>query len=956
MTKKPPAPTASRTGLRTRLRVYAAIGLAVVAAWLYYTVNAVLAIYDVALAIERSTGLRQRVVDAQAGLRDSEDALDRYLTSGQGYDLSRHRAARTATRAALGAIRQRPLTEGARGSFDRATATEDLYSRNADRAIDAWTPDTPAEARTIRDDEVRPAAERLRDFLADLEARFGRSESIAEERLSGARDAAATAIGILAVLILTGIFWFLSDVGRRIVAPLSAAGRALEELSSGRTPPRLVEQANDETGRLAEQVNRLASLFGERARELEERDIESSVNAILTVAATVNDLKGFGSATMQKIVEVAGAAAGVLYLPSTAGAFAPVVSVGGDGGGDVGSEEAGRAARERRPLFQSVDPKTPTVNLFDGRILPRETAHIPLIHFDRVVGVLALAATESFAPKTRNALIAIAPSLAVAVANAAANERVAEQSRRLAEQNELLEEQRARIERTASELQQAGALKDRFLASVSHELRTPMTVILGFTAALMRETQGPLNASQRESLERVQRNAKLLLGLINDILDISKIEAGKADVERRTISVPSFLAQFEADYRDAARRKGLVLETKIAPGLERVTTDPAKLTQILTNLIGNALKFTESGSIRVIAEPAEGDRWSVTVADTGIGIPESEHGTIFDEFRQGETPDHRGRGGTGLGLAIVRKLARFLGGTVSVRSAPGQGSRFTVTLPLALPAPPLREEPAPVPGPAAEGRRTVLIVDDDEGIRRLLALELEPYGVRVLEAAEGALGLKLAREEKPDVILLDVLMPRVNGWDALRALKESPETRAIPVIILSVVENRAYGLSLGAVDYLVKPLGKSELLGALTRAGVLTTRRPLLVVDDDPDVRALLEHELVGSGYAVRTADGGEAALAELERETPAAVLLDLLMPPPDGFDVLHRIRHDDRLRDVPVIVITAKELGAPERELLSGSAQRVLRKGQDLRRLVREALEILEEGPVGSSAARESA
>jgi CheY-like chemotaxis protein len=295
---------------------------------------------------------------------------------------------------------------------------------------------------------------------------------------------------------------------------------------------------------------------------------------------------------------------------------------------------------------------------------------------------------------------------------------------------------------------------------------------------------------------------------------------------------------------------------------------------------------------------------------------------------------------------------------VSVQSAPGQGSRFTVTLPREIAAVPrVREAPAlrRAAEPSTAEDRTVLIVDDDESIRRLLALELEPYGVRVLEAGNADEGIRIAREVKPDVILLDVLMPRVSGWDALRSLKESPETRAIPVIIMSVVENRAYGLALGAVDYLVKPLGRSELLGALTRAGVLASRRPLLVVDDDPDVRALLEQELAASGYSVRSVDGGAAALAHLERETPAAVLLDLIMPPPDGFDVLYRIREDPRLRDLPVIVITAKELTEEDRKRLTGSALRVLRKGQDLHLLVREALRALEEKHFVAASARES-
>ncbi len=970
-----------RSALRARLRIYAAVGLAILGAWLYYTVNAVLGLYDVTLSLERSSGLRQGVVDAASALRDADESLDRYFNGGQGFDLSRHESARTTLRAALGAIRQRPLTEGVRGALERANAAEDIYSRNADRAVAAWKPDSPGNARALHDAIVRPASEKLREFLADLESRFARSAAFAEERLRDARDTAATALAILAILIVVGVFWILSDVERRIVSPMAAAARALDDIVAGIPPPRLPDLSDDEAGALGRSVNRLAQIDAERARALEERDIESSVNAILTSAATVNDLGGFGSATMEKILDVTGAAAGVLYLPTADGGFSPAISIGGsEGPNEIGRAEATRAARERRPLYVSVEAQTPAVNLFDGRFLPRESAHLPLIHYDHVVGVLALAATNRFDARTRNALTAIAPSLAVALANASANERVAEQSRRLAEQFELLEEQRSRIERTAEELKRAGVLKDRFLASVSHELRTPMTVILGFTATLIRETQGPLNPAQRESLERVQRNARLLLGLINDILDISKIEAGKTEIVSRPLSVEGFLAQIEADFGDAARRKGLRFETSLAPGLLEVSTDPAKLTQIASNLIGNSLKFTESGTITVRAEKRGTNRWAFVVSDTGIGIPEEEQATIFDEFRQGEAPEHRGRGGTGLGLAIVKKIALFLGGTVSLRSARGEGSSFDVDLPvILLPAagdslpqesneagsPSARSSPPPSPPPSPrltpESRlpprpspRTVLIVDDDEGVRSLLAVELAPFGIRILQAADGAEGLRLARQHRPDAILLDVLMPGVDGWESLRTLRSHPETRNIPVIMLSVVENRAFGFSLGAVDYLLKPLERPDLLTALSRAGVIASRRPVLVVDDDPDVRALLEQELVASGYRVRSVGGGEAALAELAHDRPSAVLLDLMMPPPDGFEVLYAIRHDPALRDLPVIVITAKELDTEESRRLNLSAERVLRKGRDLRGLVREVLAVVEraESEAASSAA----
>jgi signal transduction histidine kinase/CheY-like chemotaxis protein len=682
---------------------------------------------------------------------------------------------------------------------------------------------------------------------------------------------------------------------------------------------------------------------------LGERDIQTSVNAVLAAAATVNDLKGFGSKVLETVLEVSGASSAVLYLPEAGGTFAPAEAVGWSPAPEeaVGRDEARRAASEKKPIFVSVGSQTPTINVFDGRILPRESGHIPLIYFDHVVGVLALGAAQPFTANARNVLSAIAPSLAVALANASANERVAEQTRRLAEQNELLEEQRSRIARTNLELQRASALKDRFLASVSHELRTPMTVILGFTGALLKGGQGNLNAQQRESLERVQRNAKLLLGLINDVLDISKIEAGKVEIDRQTVFLVALARQIEADYHEAARAKGLEFRTEVADGLDSVTSDPARVLQIVANLVGNALKFTESGSIIVRFEPREEERWAIVVSDTGIGILEEEQAAIFDEFRQGEAVEHRGRGGTGLGLAIVKKLAGVLGGTVSVESARGEGSRFTVLLPREIPAEPPGAAPVaeptawPVP---ARPQRSVLIVDDDEGVRRLLAYELQPLGIRVLEAQDGPTALEIASAEAPDAILLDVLMPGVDGWATLRNLKERPETRNIPVVILSVVDNRAFGLSLGAFDYLVKPVDVPRLLDTLSRAGVLASRGHLLIVDDDPDVRELLTQGLVSAGYRVQSAEGGAEALDAMAEDPPSAVLLDLMMRPPDGFEVLCRMREDPALKHVPVVIVTAKDLNARDYELLNGSAQRVIRKAADPSRLVAEVLRAVEE------------
>ena len=940
---------ATRSSLKTRLKVSAFVALAIIAAWLYYAVNQVLTLYDVTSDIQRTTDLRERVGDARNALAEAEDSLDRYTQGGEGYDLSRHHASRTTLRAALGATRRRILTESSRGSLEQAEASEEMYSKAADRAIARWSPGSPSAARQVRDDVVEPAAASLREALQELANRFGRGEAIAEGRLDGARDSATAALVILAALILAGVLWLLTDVDRHVLEPVVSASRALGDLASDREPPNLFEASGDEVGELGRQFNRAAAAYGERARALAERDIQASVNSVLAVAATVNDLEGFGSKVLQTVVSVSGAASALLYLPEAGGAYKPTEAVGWIPGEDgVGPEEARRAAAEKKAIFVSVDPKTPTINVFDGRILPRESVHIPLIYFDHVVGVLALGSAQPFTTNARNVIAAIAPSLAVALANAAANERVAEQTRRLSEQNELLEDQRSRIGRVNRELQRASALKDRFLASVSHELRTPMTVILGFTAALLKGGQGNLNAQQRESLERVQRNAKLLLGLINDVLDISKIEAGKVEIHRQRVLLPTLARQVEADYGEAARNKRLTLRSEIAPGLESVTTDPERVMQIIANLVGNALKFTERGSITVRFEPRDPDSWAIVVSDTGIGIPQEEQSTIFEEFRQGEAVEHRGRGGTGLGLAIVKKLAAVLGGSVAIESAAGEGSRFTVVLPRELPrddeASTPATETASWPAVASQDGRSVLIVDDDEGVRRLFAYELESLGVRILEAGDGRSAVELATAERPDAILLDVLLPGLDGWETLRLLKQRPETRNIPVVILSVVDNRTFGLSLGAFDYLVKPVEVSALVDSLSRAGVLATRGHLLVVDDDADVRNLLAQGLVSAGYRVQSVEGGAEALAAMARERPSAVLLDLMMRPPDGFEVLCRMREDAELRDIPVIIVTAKDLTERDREILRGAANRVIRKAADPASLVSEVLRAVQE------------
>ena len=956
-----PQPRSVVSSLRTRMRLYAVAGFLVVGGWLYFTVQTVFGLYDSTVQIARFTELRERVADATAGLQEASDSLDRYTRDGEGFDLSQHYSGRTTLMTSIGAIQNHPLTEGTKGALRRALAASTVYQQAADRAIATRKGRQPGESVAVRDNRAAPAAAQLREAVGELERIFARNQAISEQQLQSRRDEATTALVVLALLIVGGIVWLLADVNRRILSPCSSAARALADLAAGRDVPRLSETSRDEIGDLGRNFNEATRIYTDRARALASRDIESSVNAVLAAAATINDLEGFRTRLLDKVLEVTGASSAVLYLPDGAGDFRQAAALGGAAGSSESSrEETRRAARDGKAIYVSVDAQTPTVDLFDGRILPRESVHLPLMYFGDAVGVLALGAVAPFTARARNTLAAIAPSLAVALANAAANERVAEQSRRLAEQNELLEEQRSRIARTAQELQRASELKDRFLAAVSHELRTPMTVILGFTGTLLRGTQGELTAQQRESLERVQRNARLLLGLINDVLDISKIESGKAEVRLENVSIPGLLRQVEDDFGEAARRKGLVLETESDPAIDTVRCDPAKLAQIVANLVGNALKFTEAGSVIVRAEARGPNGWALVVSDTGIGIPLAEQQTIFEEFRQGDSRAHRSRGGTGLGLAIVRKLAVLLGGDVDVRSAPGRGSSFAVTLPrngrpgVEVGREVERLEPAAPAERALSGASAprVLVADDDESTRRLIEVELASRGISVLHAAGGSEVLEIARRERPDAIILDVLMPDVSGWTTLQALKDSPDTRSIPVLIHSVLENRARGFSLGAFDCLVKPVAPGKLFEVLSRAGVLGYPGYVLVVDDDSDILQLLERELSSAGFRAVTANGGAEALALLERETPSAVLLDLVMPAPDGFEVLFRIRERPSLSRIPVVVMTGKDLTESDYLRINGSAQRILQKGEDARGLVSLVLEAVAGAARGQSAA----
>jgi CheY-like chemotaxis protein len=403
----------------------------------------------------------------------------------------------------------------------------------------------------------------------------------------------------------------------------------------------------------------------------------------------------------------------------------------------------------------------------------------------------------------------------------------------------------------------------------------------------------------------------------------------------------------ESTIRPLVEKNENLLEVRCPPDIGRIHADLTRVRQILFNLVSNAAKFTQRGRVglEVQAVRISGEPWiEFSVADTGIGLTPEQQRRLFQSFSQADPSTSRKYGGTGLGLVISRRFAQMMGGDISLHSEFGRGSTFTVRLPrmggAARPVP----GPAPLSAELAPVSPLVLVVDDERGTRELIARGLEKEGFRILSAASGDEALRLAREKKPDVISLDVLMPGMDGWTVLRSLKADPITAPIPVVMVSMLDDRDIGHALGAADYLTKPVDRQKLVSALRRFRRDGTQRPVLVVEDDAPTREVMRRALERDGWAVSEADNGRRGLQNVARQVPDLILLDLMMPEMDGFEFVAELRKSESGRRIPVVVVTAKELSEEDRRRLNGQVRRVLHKGsfsrEELSSELRRALE----------------
>jgi signal transduction histidine kinase/DNA-binding response OmpR family regulator len=767
---------------------------------------------------------------------------------------------------------------------------------------------------------------------------------------------ALTAVSI-AALSATSIV-----ITRRYVArPLAALQRSTGLITSGNLDAAIDTTHHDEIGLLARDLDvmrgSLRGLIAERRRNeerlaeanrtLEERVTErtSALEAkTRELTRTVEELKALGevgravSSTLDletvltiivaHAVQLTGTDGGAIYeydtatdsfhLRATHQMDAELIEALRAHPPRFAEGTVGRAAALRMPvqiadIHDDVDYGERLRELF-GRLGFRARLAVPLIRDEQIVGALVVRRKDpgAFSPELTELLQTFATQSVVAIQNARLFREIEEQGR---------------------QLENASRHKSQFLANMSHELRTPMNAIIGVGEMLLEDARDLRRTEEIEPLERILRAARHLLALINDILDLSKIEAGRMEVHLESFPVAPLVEEIAGTMRPLAEKNGNRLEIECAADVGTMRADLTRVRQALLNLVSNAVKFTEQGRVAIaarrLAGPA-GDDIVFQVTDSGIGMTAEQVARLFQDFTQADASTTRRYGGTGLGLAISRRFCRMMGGDITVESEPGRGSAFTVRLPAVVEGAAVRDLPvAAGSGPPAattgDARRSVLIVDDDTTVRELMTRYLERQGFTILTAANGIEGLARARQFHPDAITLDVMMPDLDGWAVLAALKGDPTLADIPVILVTIVDEKQRGYALGAVEYMVKPIDRERLATLLL--ALCGDTGHVLVVEDDATTRASLRQALTDTGWKVDEAVHGRAALAWLAQARPDAIVLDLVMPELDGFEFVAQLRRRPEWRGIPVVVVTAMDLSETERRRLNGAVERVIQK-----------------------------
>jgi CheY-like chemotaxis protein/signal transduction histidine kinase/HAMP domain-containing protein len=752
---------------------------------------------------------------------------------------------------------------------------------------------------------------------------------------------------IILLVIIIAVYFVSYFVANTFSKPLLRMDSVSQKIQEGDYSERIILKRDDELGSLANSFDNLTD------KMLSQIEIQRTVSNILNKIVSINNLEELLKELLKLLVVRSKSNIGICYLLNEkSNSYEYFYSIGADSklnqsfSKEFLEGEAGHAILEDEIIHNKDIPEDTLfkVKMFSGVYIPKEILTIPLNDQNKTNALISLASLKDYNSDVLEVIKRIKLSASTLMSNIITNQKTTKLAKELGFRNSELGAQATELQRQSEELHQqnieldtqrrqvneANRLKSEFLSNMSHELRTPLNSVMALSHVLKNRAANKLAEDELMYLEVIERNGKQLLGLINDILDLSKIEAGKMDLHPEKLNINTLVQDIIDSLTPITEAKNVDLNFNSDANLPTLETDERRAVQIIQNLCSNAVKFTAKGKI-IVSLTSDAHKIHIKVSDSGIGIEKKNLPHIFEAFRQVDGSSSRSFEGTGLGLAIAYNSTKLLGGELRVESKFGTGTTFTLELPLkwedsasiSLPIQVLQENQE------IKKNKTILLVDDDQEALDILKNFLNSENYKVVTATSGKEALEIAEQIIPFAIILDVIMPEMDGWEVLQKLKSRAKTVNIPVIISSIADDKKTGFALGAVGYITKPITKETILNEINRISTKIIEKILVVDDNSVDRKYIKEIIEECSTIEVCQAESGVECLKMVETNKPDLIVLDLMMPGMDGFQVLEKLRSTEATKDILVIINSAKDLSINEKKLLEKEAISVLVKGQ---------------------------